>query len=157
MKRIQKDLGRNRYNTDFDYVRGVQKVNGFPIQINKLNNANDYYENFDNFSSRTKEKTDKHLMLNDYQREQEYEMIDSPIDNKLEVDLNNNDNNNNEDNKFKKKESNETVDINFLVYNINRIEKKNSTLKNIDDAMIHRKFDSLHAFYIESIRLMSKF
>lgn len=150
MTRITNNMEGNIYNTDYDNIRHLQNINGFPIKINKFN-ANDYYENVDNFSSRIKEIHNKNLVLNEAERDQEYEVIDSPIDNKLDVEVNNN----NKDYGFKKKGSNETVDINFLVDNLNRIEKKNSTLNNFDNAFIHRKFDSLHAFYIESIRLMS--
>jgi len=150
------------YNGDVENLGHTQNINGFPLQINKLNNTNNYYENVEKFSSRLKEKVNKNLIINEGQRDhREYEMIESPNDNRLQLELDFNNNNNNEINDnmeyvLKKQASNETIDLNFYINHFKKIEKKNAEIKSIDDTFIHRKFDSLHAFYIESIRLMSK-
>jgi hypothetical protein len=149
IKNFQKNLDRNKYNTEYETLRKSNNIIGFPIEINKLN-ENNFYENVEDSSPRIfNKKKNNNLILHEDQMLRELERINSPININLEDEKN--------DNEFKKKGSNETIDLNYLVNNINRMQQKIPTIKDFGDALVHRKFDSLHAFYLEKIRLMSKY
>jgi len=118
---------------------------------NKIDLAkNRYYENKNNFIS-----------IKNSNNLKNYEMVDHP-----RTYINNNnefifltESETNSDKKevnYKRQNSNETVDLNFLVNNINRA-KKPPTIMDLENAIyVHRKFNNLQALYLENIRQMSK-